>query len=499
MALKTWDQLPLTWPPRGSQAREDIDRIWITAEDTTPGRIPSRLARIGDSRSTGAFGAGRLINGPMNARLASNYGNMPSTGLFTGSAAGRANGGVALGVNASPDGTAGTITSTYVPANLTTRAYLSSHSGFAAIVSDGWYYANAKFNYRGGRFLNRATASLYPEIVGYNTANSSTLNWQFRSVAGPYLSYGAGSQLVTGATAALTGDGTTCTRTLFQSSRQSFPSPSNAINATPYLQLQIVGGHASNSTVFVAAYVNDYANPQGMVVDDFGTGGYKVTQWTSAYPNCGAFFRARPYAGYVVHFGANDCAGGVSAATFKSNLQTLITQIRSWDGQAPIYLVGEYYRGGITGGQLTELDMYPGACYELARENQRCVFINLRRALEMQGWNSTFQVTIPADVAWADATSYSVGNIRYTTMRGGEKEYWRCVVAHTSSAAVDMPGLETDSSNQTWEPVTNLLYYEAGALVHPTVAGGDLMAKELLGLMMAGCGHREQRRISVSR
>lgn len=115
-----------------------------------------------------------------------------------------------------------------------------------------------------------------------------------------------------------------------------------------------------------------------------------------------------PWDALIIHTGANDAYGGVTADAFKTNLQTLIDAIRSaaWlnnPNQKFILITEAYYANGLPHYD-AEFDQYAGVMAELAMADPNIMAINSRRWSEELGFNK------------ANFRSYLMDDVHYTPL-----------------------------------------------------------------------------------
>lgn len=228
------------------------------------------------------------------------------------------------------------------------------------------------------------------------------------------------------------------------------------------------------------------ANPSkqyGVVVDNFGFGGYTAQQWYDAYLNTGEMLRTcGPYDMVVFHFGANDSTG--TSAAHESALRLLIAYARNahQNQRLPIVICSDGYRQHASTPIRDVYQTFPGIGMQLASEYENVMVINLQRMTDHLGYNDTSELeTNYVDRgAWADATSYSV-NDRVTVtpfpLLPGYLFQFACIEAHTSATASIRP--ETD---RYWRPIKR--YLTDG--VHLNTQGADVAAQCFVNALYQG-------------
>lgn len=489
MAEADWASLVEEWPPRGSAPRAVLSRPFVRAYDITPGRKPVRMVRCGDSRSTQPAAAARHIDNALTAYMTAMYGNCPGTPYING-------GNQSLALNGSPGmassradgGALDAAYATYTPPGVLGIAWTSAHTGESVMYSPQNKSGNPRQFFVGSKLTDRATArmSLRHLLFSHDPAqaNSGQLAWQLwrNDLVAPAF-FTLGTQ-VGGATTAQSLDGTGIYV------REELSSDAAHVFSTSLTQTLIVkGSHATNKCNWLGSSFENHANPQGVICESYGASGYKYNSWTGSHANCGEYFRVMQPDVFIFWFGANDAAQNITAAQFKIAAAAFIAMMRAVCPNTPIWLVGDYYRGGLTGPQLAELDLYPARLLELAKATYACGFLNLRKKTEACGWNATKQVSVAAAVPWALLGVYVAGNIVSLPDVGNDLTYWRCLTNHTA-AATDKPGTEQTNASLYWEPVTNWL---SSDLVHPSVRGAELVANIFADTFTAGAGSIAQR------
>lgn len=504
MAESDWANIVEEWPPRGSAQRAMLAEPFRRAWDQTPGRKPVLVARLGDSRSTHPAAAARFIDNALAAYFLSVYGNMPGSPLVSGSNATVATGGYpsAVCTNASGAGHDPTI-ATYTPPGVLGRAWLAGdangtgETGSSIMYSPSWAACNPYQPYKGSKLVDRATARMSIRHYCYNKdpdqGASGQITWRLskNDLVDPALSFASpGTLLGNGVTSmALDGAGVYVRDELISNSAFTF-------GANLGMTLRITGSHATNFCQWIGSRFECYNAPQGVLFDSFGASGYKFTSWNTNHPNFGTFFATLNPDCYILWFGANDAGQNVLPATFYTDAQAMVGRIRAISSK-PIWLIGDYYRGGLNPTQLGYLDQYPAQLLALAKQTHNCGFYNLRKKTQALGWSEANNPSVAGAVDWTHGNPYTAGtSIVRLPGQGALFDYYICIVSNTADSATNKPSLELLNSNLCWRQVTSLLDQD---LVHVSPKGAEVVARILGDALTSGANQPPVRANTIRR
>ncbi|MGH7217315.1 MAG: SGNH/GDSL hydrolase family protein [Nitrospiraceae bacterium] len=171
---------------------------------------------------------------------------------------------------------------------------------------------------------------------------------------------------------------------------KSFVTPILPRNGLRYLQLEVLGSMMSALTDIIGIRFIRVQCPQGIVIQGLSAGGLSAKDFVEKYGEAGDLFRAMGFDAAILHFGVNDVGQGATAATFRTDTETLIARIRAWsrDSDFPIILMGDPYREGLTSAMEEEYDRYTGAQRVIAGADPHVLVVNSRRLMDERGWKA---------------------------------------------------------------------------------------------------------------
>ena len=170
-----------------------------------------------------------------------------------------------------------------------------------------------------------------------------------------------------------------------------YDTPALNYAGNKYMQLEVYGSDSSKLTDIIGLRFFNASNPQGVIFDSFSQGGWQASDFISNTGNAGPMFAAFGFQAAIIHYGAND-AGDTTAAQFQTNLQTIISRVRSWVGNPsfPVILIADVYEDiGLTASESAQYDQYVGADMAIAQTDSNVMVINSRRLMEDIGWNAS--------------------------------------------------------------------------------------------------------------
>lgn len=213
-----------------------------------------------------------------------------------------------------------------------------------------------------------------------------------------------------------------------------------------YMQLEVYGSDSSKPTDIIGLRFFNASNPQGVIFDSFSQGGWQAADFISNAGNAGPMFAAFGFQAAIIHYGAND-AGDTTAAQFQTNLQTIISWLRSWVGNPsfPVILMPDVYENiGLTASESAQYDEYAGADLAIAQGDANVMVVNSRRLMEDIGWNATS----------GQSSEYLLSDGVHYTALGAQ------TLAAAETAAmlgqVIVPGCMSDPSSVTLDSATTL-------------------------------------------
>lgn len=232
-------------------------------------------------------------------------------------------------------------------------------------------------------------------------------------------------------------------------------------------------------------------NPKGFLIDSLAAGGYRGLSWFGTPNNevasfnhgdCRDLLAALKPDIVIYMMGGNDAyvtGGPISAANYKLEMWNPSGTKNNANGVDTYGLVGETMRAFRSGGadpipifvpcvfrpddgtgatyatKKAEHRLYSQVLYDLAQE-WNGFFWGLHRILYEAGWNETGEdwVSLTNKNTWASSTAYAVGDMVMSPL---DSSYWRCAVAHTSSADnTNRPGFGVGEGTawiNYWRPI----------------------------------------------
>jgi lysophospholipase L1-like esterase len=171
---------------------------------------------------------------------------------------------------------------------------------------------------------------------------------------------------------------------------KSFVTPILPRNGLRYLQLEVLGSMMSALTDIIGIRFIRVQCPQGIVIQGLSAGGLSAKDFVERYGEAGDLFRAMGFDAAILHFGANDVGQGATAATFRTDTETLIARIRAWtrDSDFPVILMSDPYREGLAPAMEEEYARYPGAQRAIAASDPHVLVVNSRRLMDERGWKA---------------------------------------------------------------------------------------------------------------
>jgi len=419
-----------------------------------------KIAVIGDSQETQYGGFGETYLPALNQEFALRYGNAPCSTVGSGNYGGYASAGAYIGckwlkINREPisGGAAFMATSKVLP-NMAVTA------------------VNSNANYQSGKLI--ALADKMP------SATSPQLRWSsfFDATQGVQLELFLGTRpdaapLTLGTaynanwshsftlTDAITGINPGLVGPLSSIVKYRTPTLTGPTSAQHmYTGLKLTSaGTAAVDVIDGRFYTANPAKQYGVVIDNFGFGGYTAQQWYEAFKGTGEMLKALgPYDMVIIHFGANDSTGTVDA--HEAGLRAVIDYARAShsDQRLPIVICSDGFRQHASAPIRAVYQTFPGVGLSLAQELDNVMVINLQRMTDLAGYNETSEneTLYTSRGAWSSSSvAYSVND--YVTVTPYpwclyEVTTWVCIEAHTSNNSDNGPGMD-----RYWRPLKRYL------------------------------------------
>lgn len=406
-----------------------------------------KIALLSDSRFTNPAGHGDDTIPNLNFAFGLRYGNWPASQLcFMSSNDDPWCIGMAVNPGGGTIGSATRLTAAQVPPNLSSSGTLDSDLRAlpVAVVSQGALFVlrplmeySVDASLRNGTIMVRAgdsyAADIYAATATFTGNSSGEIYWQYVPNTAAAASFGQ----------ATISSGTTAMG--LNTSSQSVLGatiPIGAVDDSHWPQM-LLNGDGVHPVDFGYLRFKNTTAPNGIVVDTYSAGGYNATSFLTYHASSWPWLTVQNYDAAILWYGANDNPY-FTGTQFHDNLVALIAAIRTNLGNAtlPIILVGDTYLSA-NDANYTNLNQYPGACDAIAQADPYSVSVNLRLAGEQNGINAANES--PAGLtdkgAWADATPYILNDMVSVTEppNTNAKQFYKCVSAHTSSAATVPP------------------------------------------------------------
>lgn len=449
------------------------------------GRNIVKIAVIGDSQETQYGGSGGIYMPSLNYEFALRYGNAPCSTIGNGNYGGYGTAGQELGCkwlrtgrNPLSGGAAFMPTAKILP-NLDVTAIQTNanyQSGKLIALNDKMSAAHNPMH----RYINFFDASqgvqlelflgTRPDAAPITIGTAYNANWSHNFTLNDAIgNVNPGlvsplSSIVKYRTATLTGP--TSSQYLYTGTRLT-----NAGTAA----VDLIDGR------FYTANPN---KQYGVVVDNFGFGGYTAQAWYDAFKGAGGMLReVGPYDMVILHFGANDSIG--TAAAHEAGLRALITFARESlrDARVPIIICSDGYRQHSSTPIRDVYQTFPGVGLSLAQELDNVMVINLQRMTEQAGITDVAEneTLYTSRGAWSSASvAYSVNDYVTVDPLSWLKNYgttWLCIEAHTSNGTDNGPGMD-----RYWRPLKRYL----ADVVHMSINGQALAAKMFVSALYQG-------------
>ncbi len=208
-----------------------------------------------------------------------------------------------------------------------------------------------------------------------------------------------------------------------------------------YLQIELAGDSGDKLTDILGIQYLNQTHPQGMVFHRLAAGGYTAARFLESHANAGAFFSAMDFDAVFLHLGANDADRLDTAGSFKTDVEALIRQVRTWTGndQFKFILSAETDRVLWTATKRSEYAQYAGALLDIAMHDENVMILNSRRLMADVGWfrNSThFHEYVDDLVHYTPLGATRLAEAEFAAMQSittpGE---WRLVVGSESLPA----------------------------------------------------------------
>lgn len=449
------------------------------------GRNIIKIAVIGDSQETQYGGSGGIYMPSLNYEFALRYGNAPCSTIGNGNYGGYGTAGQELGCkwlrtgrNPLSGGTAFMPSSKILP-NLDVTAIQTNanyQSGKLIALNDKMSAAHNPMH----RYINFFDASqgvqlelflgTRPDAAPITIGTAYNANWSHSFTLADAI-----SNVNPGLVAPLSSTVKYRTPTLTgPTSAQYLYTGTRLTNA----------GTAAVDLIDGRFYTANPLKQYGVVVDNFGFGGYTAQAWYDAFKGAGDMLReVGPYDMVILHFGANDSIG--TAAAHEAGLRALISFARESlrDARIPIIICSDGYRQHSSTPIRDVYQTFPGVGLSLAQELDNVMVINLQRMTEQAGITDVAEneTLYTSRGAWSSSSvAYSVNDYVTVNPLSWLANYgttWLCIEAHTSNGTDNGPGMD-----RYWRPLKR---YLADA-VHMSINGQALAAKMFVAALYQG-------------
>jgi lysophospholipase L1-like esterase len=371
-----------------TQSPASFAALWSQARTRTV-----RIALLGDSQETSPGGKGDVYIPRMNYEAWVRYGNAPETFLasyhtYSGQTVPFANW-LLSGVTAPP----GASPTRVAPERLLPGIVAAAHAAPAGPQSvNGQWYGQLTVLEQNARGINPGAE--IPTNVEYFCMQGGVRAEIFAAthpLSGEVLYKARPADQVPDYFASPTIEETVSLSLAEQSfAVKSFMTSILPRNGLRYLQLEVLGSMMSALTDIIGVrFVSDQC-PQGLVIQGLSAGGLSAKDFVERYGEAGDLFRAMGFDAAILHFGANDVGQGATAATFRTDTETLIARLRVWtrDSNFPVILMSDPYREGLTPVMEEEYARFPGAQRAIAASDPHVLVVNSRRLMDERGWKA---------------------------------------------------------------------------------------------------------------
>lgn len=349
-----------------------------------------RIGFVGDSRWTAPGGQGEYFHPWIQECFIRRFGQLPETAWGTPSNQPTAGGSSKFCLAQAVQNGSTQWAASYFPPGYSgsgqslLELYQAGGHGVAFMLDpQNTQFATATYvNFQAGKYFDSSpisggstsgTARLWG--ITYPAGGANEFTWRFTDNTGGTVGY-FGTQRATGSTSL----GLDAAGFALKSVDITY-----TVNSSSNFPQFVVG--SKNSSPLGAFFGLQYVSAtktNGVVCFPMGVGGEETSSFLANYPNSGGFWRDFPLSAVAFGYGANDGVHNVSVTTYKANTLANIDFIRTYNN-LPIFLCPSQYNTGITSS--TE-PQYAGALNEIVDERPNICFINTRRMLDEQGFNS---------------------------------------------------------------------------------------------------------------
>jgi hypothetical protein len=382
--LQDFRQIPYFW----TQSPQTFQRLWQSARAQT-----LRIAIIGDSQETSPTSEGYQYFARLNFEMWQRFGNVPETpleGCATYGAGSPPADWLMRGSCFNPGPVATRLATDQILPNVSPAAFSTlnsqinltqgSHGQLTMLQQDAIDVDAGAAIPTTTSYFN-TTGTVKARIFAATNPSSGEIAYRALPTSSHVPSYSATAT-------------TTDTLTLGLESNVPDIKAGNTqaldFNGNRYMALEVFGSDDRKLTDIVGLRFFNETHPEGVIFDTFSRGGYTATKFVDTSANAGAMFRAFGFQAGVVHLGASE-AGGVTAEQFKTNIEAVISRVRSWTGNPsfPFMLIADVYQQGLSDAEAAQFDKYVGAELAIAQTDPNVMIINARRLMEDIGWNGT--------------------------------------------------------------------------------------------------------------
>jgi lysophospholipase L1-like esterase len=366
-----------------------------------------RILFLADSQETSPNAAGRFWVSLFQHRLWTRWGNAPETPLTAPAAWGTNNTapdstGHSLVSCNNPDGLGTAQTTSYIPYGMEgTRPRVRSD---AADVPPLWVVQHDNFTSpvsttnipRTNEYLLR-TSMIGEVFLARLAGNNGTIQWRMRELANSAPAFfgttlTASGTINTASATSVQGDVLSCVgaegpvRSYLTPGFTWATAPSAGNLGTVYGEFNFASDSGATHTN-ILGFLARSANTRGFGVSGFAAGGIKTADIVANRGDSYNTINAYAPDIIAVMMGANDATNGKTKAQYKTDVEALISWIRTNVSPVPlIALFGDMDRSDATAGQRAELAQYAVANAEIAMDTDGVAAINRRRLAESLGW-----------------------------------------------------------------------------------------------------------------
>ncbi|MDB4766599.1 SGNH/GDSL hydrolase family protein [bacterium] len=375
---------------------------------------------LGDSQETAPGGGGQFYVPTLGDEFFQYYGNVPKSGLITGTSQDSA----WLSAGASADVIS--VDSNYSLPSVTVGRYESTPSSsglLAQVATDG--YTTPYLNVPDSGYFNGHP--LEAELILRTRPDSGEAFWRASLTDDDQRSYFNGEQIGSGVT----------NINAAQNQIEFVSANLGTFDLEDHKALQIVARSADDerSIDIVGVRYTNTVDQSGIALQSFSRGGYSAELLLDNHSDADSQFKLLAGEDVVaIQLGANDAAGGRSAADFKEDLRSIISRVRDWsdDESLPVILISDpdfENPIALTEERRAEFDLYPGVSAELATELENVLALNTRLIGARNNWF----------VGSSEFDLFTSDGIHYTQLGGSSLAQWQAASLLSLAEPVPVP------------------------------------------------------------